>query len=69
MKESKTILSLEMDGSKVTFEATYIDLSVEDLIYAFNGLLLAHTFQQDSIISAFKDYAKTHKIKKENYED
>ena len=47
--ERKTKIVLQIGNNTVTWENEYIDNSLEDLYNAFEGLLVTHTYSQDSI--------------------
>ena len=47
--ERKTKLTLQIGDNTVTWENEYTDNSLEYLYNAFEGLLVTHTFSQDSI--------------------
>ena len=47
--ESKTKITLQIMDTVVSWENSYIDNTLEDLYNAFEGLLVAHTYSQDSI--------------------
>lgn len=47
--ERKTKLTLQIGDNTVTWENEYTDNTLEDLYNAFEGLLVTHTFSQDSI--------------------
>jgi hypothetical protein len=47
--EGKTKITLQIGDSTVTWENNYTDNTLEDLYNAFEGLLVTHTYSQDSI--------------------
>ena len=47
--ERKTKIVLQIGNNTVTWENEYIDNTLEDLYNAFEGLLVTHTYSQDSI--------------------
>lgn len=47
--ERKTKITLQIGDNTVIWENSYTDNSLEDLYTAFEGLLVTHTFSQDSI--------------------
>ena len=49
--ERKTKIILQIGDTTVTWENNYIDNTLEDLYNAFEGLLVTHTYSQDSIRS------------------
>ena len=49
--EKKTKIILQIGDTTVTWENNYTDNTLEDLYNAFEGLLVTHTYSQDSIRS------------------
>ena len=49
--ERKTKIILQIGDTTVTWENNYTDNTLEDLYNAFEGLLVTHTYSQDSIRS------------------
>ena len=47
--EGKTKITLQIEDNTVTWENNYTDNTLEDLYNAFEGLLVTHTYSQDSI--------------------
>lgn len=47
--ERKTKITIQIGDDTATWENSYTDNSLEDLYNAFEGLLVTHTFSQDSI--------------------
>ena len=47
--ERKTKIILQIGDNTVTWENEYTDNTLEDLYNAFEGLLVTHTYSQDSI--------------------
>ena len=47
--ERKTKISLQIGDTTTTWENSYTDNNLEDLYEAFEGLLVAQTYSQDSI--------------------
>lgn len=47
--ERKTKITIQIGDDMATWENGYIDNTLEDLYNAFEGLLVTHTFSQDSI--------------------
>ena len=47
--KGKTKIILQIKDKIVTWENSYIDNTLEDLYNAFEGLLVTHTYSQDSI--------------------
>ena len=58
MKEefNGTRLTLEIDGRKVTWESPYGDHTTSDLVEAFFGLCVTHTFMPLSVLDAFNNF-------------
>lgn len=51
MEENKgTKLTLEIGGVKVTWESPYQDHSVSDILDALRGLMVTHTFVDESFV-------------------
>ena len=49
MNNLGTKLTLKVNNTTVTWESEFSDCNLEDLFQAFEGLLVAHTFPQDSV--------------------
>ena len=47
--ERKTKIILQIGDTTTTWENSYTDNNLEDLYEAFEGLLVTHTYSQDSI--------------------
>lgn len=47
--ERKTKITIQIGDDTATWENSYTDNPLEDLYNAFEGLLVTHTFSQDSI--------------------
>lgn len=47
--ERKTKIILKIGDTTVTWENNYTDNTLEDLYNAFEGLLVTHTYSQDSV--------------------
>ena len=47
--ERKTKIILQIGDTTVTWENNYTDNTLEDLYNAFEGLLVTHTYSQDSV--------------------
>ena len=47
--EKKTKIILQIGDTTVTWENNYTDNTLEDLYNAFEGLLVTHTYSQDSV--------------------
>lgn len=58
--ETKTRLTFETNENRYIWESPYMDISVEDVIDAVYGMLVAATWQPATIIEAFKDFADDH---------
>lgn len=51
MEEFKgTRLTLEIDGEKAVWESPYGDHNVDDILQALRGLMVVHTFLDESVI-------------------
>ena len=50
-------LSLELYGKKVTWEVNHSDLTTDELINAFYGMLITHGFMPQSIAESMNDLA------------
>lgn len=56
MEEFKgTRLTLEIDGEKAVWESPYKDHSVYDILQALRGLMVVHTFFDESVIRGCGD--------------
>ena len=47
--ERETKIILQIGDTTVTWENNYTDNTLEDLYNAFEGLLVTHTYSQDSV--------------------
>ena len=47
--ERKTKIILQIGDNTAAWENNYIDNTLEDLYNAFEGLLVTHTYSQDSV--------------------
>lgn len=45
-------LSLELYGKKVTWETDHSDLTTDELVNAFYGMLITHGFMSQSVVEA-----------------
>jgi hypothetical protein len=50
-------LSLELYGKKVTWEVNHSDLTTDELVNAFYGMLITHSFMPQSIAESMNDLA------------
>ena len=50
-------LSLELYGKKVTWEVNHSDLTTDELVNAFYGMLITHGFMPQSIAESMNDLA------------
>lgn len=57
-KEENTRLTLESHGSVYRFEANHSDSDMDELLYAFYGLLTAATWSPRTILESMKDFAE-----------
>ena len=56
MEEFKgTRLTLEIDGEKAVWESPYRDHNVNDILQALRGLMIVHTFFDESVIRGCGD--------------
>lgn len=55
MEEKYTKLTLEIDGIKVSWESPYDDHTVDDIMQALRGLLVSHTFLDESFVKVCGD--------------
>ena len=56
-KEENTRLTLESYGNVYRFEADHCDCDMEEMLYAFYGLLTAATWSPITILQAMKQFA------------
>lgn len=59
-KQEKTCLTLESYGNVYRFEANHCDSGMEEMLYAFYGLLTAATWSPITILKAMKEFAGEH---------
>jgi hypothetical protein len=66
-----TRLTLEIDGVKVSWESPHNDYSVEELLSAMRGLLVSHTYMDNSFITVCGDIYEENKflLEKEKEDD
>lgn len=58
-KETQTRLTLECnDGHRYIWESPYFDDSIDNIIEAFYGLLIASGWHPESIIDELKDFVE-----------
>ena len=56
MEEFKgTRLILEIDGEKAVWESPYKDHNVTDILQALRGLMIVHTFLDESVIRGCRE--------------
>ena len=60
--EEKTVLTLTNYGKTVTVEHPDSDVTIEELVEDFVGMLRTITFSDSQIISEFKRYIDEHEI-------
>lgn len=51
-----TKLELTIGENKVSWENPSEDLTVEDIVVAFYGLLVTHTYSPDCVIAGMEDF-------------
>lgn len=56
-KQEKTILTLETYGNVYRFEANHCDSDMDEMLYAFYGLLTAATWSPITILQSMKQFA------------
>lgn len=56
-KQEKTILTLETYGNVYRFEANHCDSDMDEMLYAFYGLLTAATWSPITILQSMKEFA------------
>ena len=54
-------LSLELYGKKVTWETDHSDLTTDELVNAFYGMLIMHGFFSQSIVESMNDLVSERK--------
>lgn len=59
-KEENTKLTLESYGNVYRFEANHSDSDMDELLYAFYGLLTAATWSPKTILEGMKEFAEEH---------
>ena len=70
MEEIKgTRLTLEIGESKAIWESPYEDHSVEDILQALRGLLVAHTFMDESVVNCCGNLYEENKFLYEKEEE
>lgn len=58
--EVKTRLVFETENDRYIWESPYVDVSMEDILDAFFGMLVSATWQPETVISCMRDYAEDH---------
>lgn len=56
-KEENTRLTLESYGNVYRFEADHCDCDMEEMLYAFYGLLTAATWSPITILQSMKEFS------------
>ena len=56
-KQEKTCLTLESYGNVYRFEANHCDSDMEEMLYAFYGLLTAATWNPKTVLKEMKSFA------------
>lgn len=56
-KEENTRLTLESYGNIYRFEANHCDSDMDEILYAFYGLLTAATWSPITILKSMKEFA------------
>lgn len=59
-KEPKTRLIFENYENRFIWESPYSDVTMDDILNAFYGMMIAATWQPETAISAMKDFAEEH---------
>ena len=58
-KETQTRLTLECnDGHRYIWESPYFDDTLDDILEAFYGLLIAASWQPENVINGMKDFVE-----------
>lgn len=68
-KQEKTSLTLESYGNVYRFEANHCDSDMDEMLYAFYGLLTAATWSPITILQAMKQFADERLELLENYQN
>ena len=58
-------LSLELYGNKLTWETDHSDLTTDELVNAFYGMLITHGFVSQSIVESMDELVSEIKDKNE----
>lgn len=53
-----TKIEVTIGKIKATWESPFEDLTADELVRAFHGLLVAHTFHPDLVYRAMLDFSK-----------
>jgi len=66
----RTKLIFESEDNRYTWESPYVDVSMDDILPAFYGLLVAATWQPETVIKCMKEFVEEHSyILHENTDD
>ena len=68
-KEENTRLTLESYGNVYRFEANHCDSDMDEMLYAFYGLLTAATWSPITILQAMKQFADERLELMENHQN
>lgn len=60
--EVKTRLVYESGDNRFIWESPYCDVSMEDILDAFYGILVGATWQPDTIMKGFKEFLEEHEF-------
>lgn len=66
--EVKTRLIYENNEDRFIWESPYSDVSMEDILDAFYGILIGSTWQPITILQAMKDFLEEHHMYEDNDE-
>lgn len=58
MEQHKTKLELTVDDITTSWEAPHFDCTMDDLLSAFFGLLVAHTWLPETVLTNMKEFAE-----------
>ena len=67
--EIKTRLVFESEDNRYLWESPYADASMDDILPAFYGLLVAATWQPETIIKCMKDFVEENEYVLEKNQD
>lgn len=60
MEKLKASLSLEVYGKKVTVDFDHEDLNMTELLEAFYGMCVAHTWHPETVIKSMSNFVDEH---------